>query len=181
MEAELARIMATADLRLRWLSSQDLKGKDLNGKDLNGKQVFAKALVFTFHGACRATPGDASPEQITGSVSLADTAAHGASILPYSDVNCDRLRGFLSAEGPAGAGAESRLGFAMARVLAHEMYHVLLQTRVHGRTGITKAAHTASALLSASLRFNDEELSRMRTRLRPGPVETAQNISFRPN
>jgi hypothetical protein len=163
--------MSPADFRLRWLFPGDL----------NEKQAFAKALVFTFHGGCRATPGEASGEQITGSVSLADTAADGASILPYSDINCDRLRGFLSGEGPAGAGAESRLGFATARVLAHEMYHVLLETRVHGRTGIAKAAHTPSALLSRSLRFNDDELTRMRARLRPGHTQTAQNISFRPN
>jgi hypothetical protein len=171
MEAELARIMRPADLRLRWL----LPG------DLNEKRAFARALVFTFHGVCRATPGEANGEQITGSVSLADTAGDGASILPYSDINCDRLRGFLSGEGPAGAGAESRLGFAMARVLAHEMYHVLLETRVHGRTGISRARHTPSALLSRSLRFNDDELTRMRARLRPAQTQTAQNISFRPN
>jgi hypothetical protein len=171
MEAELTRIMGTADLRLRWLFPADLKGQ----------QAFARVQVFTFHGACRATPGEPDPEQISGSVSLADTAGDGASILPYSDVNCDRLRGFLSGEGPAEAGAERRLGFAMARVLAHEMYHVLLETRVHGKTGITKPMHTPSALLSRSLRFSDDELIRMRARVRPEPMQTAQNISFRPN
>lgn len=171
METELAHIMGGADLRLRWL----FPGYP------NGKQAFATALVVTFHGACRATPGEADPEQISGSITLADTAGNGASILPYSEINCDRLRGFLSREGPAGTGAESRLGFATARVLAHEMYHVLLQTRIHGRTGIAKAAHTPSALLSNSLRFNEDELRRMRARLRPTPTQTAQNISFRPN
>jgi hypothetical protein len=152
MERELGRIMSSANLRLKWLLPDDPEGKE----------SFAREMVFTFHGSCRAIPGEPGAMQFSRRVTLADTLVQGAALLPYSETNCDRLRGFLSAdEDPPEAGAEGRLGFAMARVLAHEMYHVLLQTRTHGKRGIAKAAQTPSALLSGSLRFDTVDLTRI--------------------
>jgi hypothetical protein len=151
MERELARIMSSANLRLKWLLPDDS----------DGKQLFAREMVVTFHGSCRVTPGAAGGFEFSPRVTLADTLVEDAALLPYSETNCDRLRGFLSSEDEPEAGAETRLGFAMARVLAHEMYHVLLQTRAHGKRGIAKAAHTPSALLSGSLRFDAMDLTRI--------------------
>jgi hypothetical protein len=158
MEREVGRIMSSANLRLKWLF---LENSD-------GKQSFARAIVFTFHGSCRAIAGETGAMQFSRRVTLADTLVDGRAPLPYSEMNCDRLRGFLSTEDdPEEAGAESRLGFAMARVLAHEMYHVLLHTRTHGKSGIAKAAHTPSALLSGSLRFDSMELARIQAQFAP--------------
>lgn len=157
MERELARIMEAADLTLHWLTPSNA----------DGRQTFAQALIFTFHGECQATPVTQEAAASSVRLTLAETAADGTSILPYSELNCDRLRGFLAREGVFSAGSESRLGFATARVLAHEMYDVLLQTHAHGKTGITRAVHSPSALLSRSLRFNDEELDRLRNHFRP--------------
>jgi hypothetical protein len=158
MERELARIMSSANLRLKWLFPE-------NSDD---KQSFAREMVFTFHGSCRAINGETGSTGFSRRVTLADTLGDGVALLPYSEMNCDRLRGFLSAEdNPEEAGAESRLGFAMARVLAHEMYHVLLQTRAHGKRGIAKAVHTPSALLSGSLRFDSMDLTRIQAQFAP--------------
>ncbi len=70
------------------------------------------------------------------SLTLAETEADGNFILPYSETDCDRLRGFLASEEPRLAGEENRMGRAMARLLAHELCHLLLQTRKHGKNGI---------------------------------------------
>lgn len=164
MERELGRIMNSANLRLRWLLPENS----------DGKQSFARAMVFTFHGSCRAIAGERGAVAVSQRVTLAETLGNGAALLPYSEMNCDGLRGFLSADGPPAAGAESRLGFAMARVLAHEMYHVLLQTRAHGRSGIARAAQTPAALLSGSLRFDAVDLTRIQ-------AQFAQKVGFRPN
>ncbi len=185
MEGELARIMGAADLRLKWLTPEQS----------DGKQSYARAVIFTFHGDCRAVPDAREARAEMRQVTLADTAVEGDAILPFSDMNCDRLRAFLSGEEPETAGMASRMGVAMGRVLAHEMYHVLLQTRTHGSHGISRAVHTPSALLSKELRFDDAEIVRFRERFhRPAAVAhadvaqgadgtpvTAQNISFRPN
>lgn len=158
MERELGRIMSSANLRVKWLLPDDS----------DGKESFAREMVFTFHGSCRAIPGEPDAMQFSRRVTLADTLVEDAALLPYSETNCDRLRGFLSAdEDLPEAGAEGRLGFAMARVLAHEMYHVLLQTRAHGKRGIAKAAQTPSALLSGSLRFDTVDLTRMQALFAP--------------
>jgi hypothetical protein len=170
MQTEVTRLLVPADLRVRWMTPEDL-----------GAQTFTRALVFSFHGDCRALPAETASERVPLPVILAETAVSESTILPFGEVNCDRLRGFLSGEGPRGAGVESRLGLATARVVAHEMYHVLLQTKEHGKTGISRAAHTPSALLSKSLRFDDEELSRMRARFGPAREQTPQYISFKPN
>lgn len=158
MEGELARIMGSANLRLRWLFPQES----------DGKHSFAREMVFTFHGSCRAIPGESSAVEFPRRVTLADTLGDGGELLPYGETNCDRLRGFISGEeDPAEAGAEGRLGFAMARVIAHEMYHVLLQTRTHGKRGIARAVHTPSALLSGSLRFDAMDLTRIQAQFAP--------------
>ena len=49
----------------------------------------------------------------------------------------------------------------MGRLLAHELYHLLLQTRTHSATGIAKAVYTPKALLAPSLRFEHGELERI--------------------
>ena len=158
MERELARIMSSANLRLKWLFPESS----------DGKESFAREMVFTFHGSCRVTAGTPEGFDVSRRVTLADTLVEDAALLPYSETNCDRLRGFLSGEDdPPEAGAETRLGFAMARVLAHEMYHVLLQTRAHGKRGIAKATHTPSALLSGSLRFDAMDLTRIEAQFAP--------------
>jgi hypothetical protein len=165
MERELARIMSSANLRLKWLFPENSESNE----------SFAREMVFTFHGSCRAIPGEPGALEFSPRVTLADTLMDGAALLPYSEANCDRLRGFLSADDdPQEAGAESRLGFAMARVLAHEMYHVLLQTRAHGKRGIAKAAHTPSALLSGSLGFDAVDLVRLQ-------AQFATRVGFEPN
>ncbi len=162
MERELARIMSSANLRLKWLLPEDS----------DGKESFAREMVVTFHGSCRVIPGETDAFEFARPVTLADTLADDDSLLPYSETNCDRLRGFLSEDGDRPeAGAESCLGFAMARVLAHEMYHVLLQTRAHGKSGIARAAHTPSALLSGSLRFDAMDLTRIQ-------AQFARNAGF---
>lgn len=146
MENELADILSPDVLRLRWTSA------DLS----SGRETWARAVVVTFHGTCSATPSGPGPEP-GELITLAHTAVDGGAILPYTEIDCDRLRSFL------GTPRQSGLGRATGRVLAHEIYHVLLQTRGHGKTGIAKAVHSPAALLSRSLRFEDGELKQMRS------------------
>ena len=71
------------------------------------------------------------------------------------------MRAFISTAEPAAPGEETRLGIAIGRVLAHELYHYLLQTPAHSATGIAEAVYTPKALLGRSLRFEHGELARI--------------------
>jgi len=57
----------------------------------------------------------------------------------------------------------------MARVMAHEVYHFLLQTHHHGKKGISQPALTPGALLNPQLRFEDVELEKLRSENRNAP------------
>ena len=46
---------------------------------------------------------------------------------------------------------------ALGRVIAHELYHVLTQTRHHMTSGIAKAAYTEYELLCPPLNFREKE------------------------
>jgi hypothetical protein len=60
------------------------------------------------------------------------------------------------------------LGRAMARVLAHEMYHFLTNTGKHSSTGIAKSTYSAGELTAQYLRFELAELEAIRKhRLHP--------------
>jgi hypothetical protein len=119
--------------------------------------TYSRILFVSFHGSCTVSPNRSSLRD-AGTLTLGETAASAGAILPFSEIDCDRLRAFLDTADTIETGRESRLGRATGRVLAHELYHVLLQTSEHTKTGIGKAVHSPAALLSRSLRFEQSEL-----------------------
>jgi hypothetical protein len=85
-------------------------------------------------------------------------------VLPFSSIDCTALTRAL---GPV---TEDVYGRAMARVLAHELYHVLTQTTDHSRTGIAKTCFTTGDLLSSRLDFENNILAQLR-RLHRAPAQ----------
>ena len=169
MQTELGSILAPTELHLRWLIQEPAQ--------TGPSQTWLRAVFIRFHGACSAPPGstvEALPD--TDRITLAETSVSEGTVLPYTDTDCDRLRAFLGERPEDIAGAEERLAVAMARVIAHELYHVLLQTTEHSKGGIARAAHTPAALLGQSLRFESGELERIRRK-----YSLAQNTSFKAN
>jgi hypothetical protein len=166
MEKELAAILEPADLHLHWLAPKQKAASDT-----------WRSMIFSFHGNCAVGSGDFVPP--IKIFALANTPVSGGVVQPYSRMDCDQLRDFLEAYAPSHLGEEARLGRAMGRILAHELYHVLLQTRLHSKTGIAKAVHTPAALLGRSLKFENGELEKIRERY--GLTPAAQNTSFAAN
>jgi hypothetical protein len=92
-------------------------------------------------------------------VRLAATRTSGRSVLPVAEVECDTI---LSALHSIPLKRRSRIfGYALGRVIAHELYHVLLQSTGHGSNGLARAVVSWSELLSDSLQFDAGDLHRL--------------------
>lgn len=123
----------------------------------NGHHAYDRAVVFRFHGGCGTSPAREEPS--TSEPGLAESAVTEEQVLPFADVNCDRARQFAGMGFEPGA--ERLMGRVLARLMAHEVYHVLLNTREHTASGITKAIQTPRMLVQKSLVFEHGELERI--------------------
>jgi len=88
-------------------------------------------------------------------------------VLPFSDLACDNLRGAVGSinNGGSALGGNVLLGRAMGRVLAHELYHILADTSVHGRDGVAQAAFSPRQLTSGPLELGASEVAEMESGL----------------
>jgi hypothetical protein len=139
---QLAEIMRPVGLRFEWRSLPDGEPGE----------VTAQLAVITFKGHCDLA--DMSPLSSTPGV-LGTTHAVGGVIIPFSDIDCDGIRNLvkrdLIMERPARR--EFLYARAIARVLAHELYHILANTTKHGSGGIGKSTYTPNELLADDFHF----------------------------
>ncbi len=83
-------------------------------------------------------------------------------MLPFSDLACDNLRGAVESaisRRECSSRGNVLLGRAMGRVLAHELYHIVADTSVHGRDGVAQPAFTARQLTSGPLELGAAEVT----------------------
>jgi hypothetical protein len=146
LHEELAAIMYPMGLRFEWRS---LEHRGPN-------EVAVELAVINFKGRCGSSglPDGADP-----GIALGWTHVSDGVILPFSDVDCNRIRTFVGKE-LAHRPTEERdlvLGRAMARVLAHELYHIFANTARHGNGGVGKSAYSVQELMSDRFTFDDKE------------------------
>jgi hypothetical protein len=91
-------------------------------------------------------------------------------VLPFSDLACDNIRGEVQTTLLAGNATQGNylLGRAMGRVLAHELYHVIADTAVHGENSVAQAALSARELTSGELEFRRSDVEAIQSGLRQG-------------
>jgi hypothetical protein len=151
MKAVLASLMSDAGLGIDF--------REL--KNTTGAAVFARLVVVRFRGSCRIELP--SPAVNASSVILALSHSTERAILPFAEVACDNVRAVVQYALGARTGHANRLfGRALARVLAHELYHISVRTFRHGRHGITRAALSGYELISDDLGFSAAELEELR-------------------
>jgi hypothetical protein len=149
MKHELAPLMATAGFHLAW--------RDSDRTESNGALA-----VMQLRGTCGMPAGKfaidpGEPKE------LASAAVSEDAVLPFITVNCTGLTRLLA---PAlmqelGARRDYLDGRALARVRAHELYHVLANTREHARDGIGKPVFSAADLLDERFDFEPATRSKM--------------------
>ena len=147
MKTETARIFDPALVSIEW--------KPLTAK---GGEFESEVVVVRFHGSCSADGWLAINHSAatSGGFALAGSKTSDGHVLPFADVDCGALKRYLAGEqftDPALA-----LGRAMARVLSHEIYHVLTGSGAHARSGIGRAAHSRQELTAATFAFDSNEI-----------------------
>ena len=157
LQSELSIIMQPLRLHFDW--------RDL--KSATGRDPVPELVVVSFKGYCGVgrAPGREGKTGPLGWTHMAD-----GEFLPFVDVSCDRVLAVIRSliRGESLRKQELALGRALARVMAHELYHLFAETVRHARAGAAKAGFNAFDLVSEDFHFRTEEyelLWRSRQRL----------------
>ncbi len=126
---------------------------------------FEHVFIVRLDGDC-STRGDAPPADLApyaGAQRLASTQTRDGRVLPYGEVDCAHLRRLTS---HAPGDRALAMGKALGKVIAHELYHLLLNTTGHARQGLAKAKVNWTELWSAA-EFAPSDLRRFRRQKSP--------------
>ena len=155
MKRELQAILGRSKLRLQWRMLEKLqKG-----------EVFERLVVARFKGSCDASKGQYQPKPGP----LAVTHVSEGVILPFADVYCDHVLIVIQAAIRSAyfARAQTLLGRALGRVLAHELYHIFTRTSRHPVWGVAKSSLTRQDLVEPYPRVVDPAPRLIRESLEP--------------
>jgi hypothetical protein len=147
MKLEVSSLLEPAGFRIGWRGAGD-----------SATEVPGDLVVVELRGACTLpSPAIARPPV----VQLGSSAVADGKVLPFSWVDCTELARMLE---PYFATARRQprdlvYGRAVARVVAHELYHVLGRTLAHTATGLTKARFELSDLLCDRTAFGPVALA----------------------
>lgn len=130
--------------------------------DLSAHPEFSNDILITrVRGVCRI---DAMPPiQAHKADTLGRTLVTDGRILPYIELDCRQISGAVRKQLIGKPEQERRrlLGRALARVLAHEIYHVLAQTHEHGPQGVAAESLSGDDLVRERLDFRFEDFEAM--------------------
>ena len=147
MRAELQRLLDPAGIDVIWRDSTDRRTGE----------AFDLVVVGSIEGSCTAPADLAEKLDPHALVHLADTSISENRILPFFVVDCSHVRWALGDEtGPP------VVGRALARIIGHELYHIITKTAEHRRAGIAKAAFSVQDLVGPGLDFDSRSLAQMR-------------------
>ena len=152
---ELQRLLTPTGVELIW--------KDLANR--KSGEEFDNVVVGSFDGSCsEAELPAASRQSIETTVSLADSSVSNGRVLPFFRVDCKYLVQLLW---PAlrSMNTEQRhaaIGRAVARLMAHEIYHIMGQTTGHQDKGVAKASFSLHDLTADRFDFDVWSLAQMR-------------------
>jgi hypothetical protein len=155
MKRELGTILQGSGILIDWRDQSGVAASD----------SFANLVVVKFRGKCRMEP---VPYLYDERGPLAFTYSTDGAVLPFSEIECDKVRSSLRTAMWGGDYKRSDVlfGRALARVLAHELYHVLAKTRSHAGQGIAEKSLSGVQLISERLQLTQAELNQMHAAVR---------------
>jgi hypothetical protein len=164
LEDEVEAIMGPLGRHFVWRSLATVKGNEIS----------SELAVLTFKGHCDV---EGLTLKETHPNALGWTHVSDGAILPFSEIDCDRIKGFVQKEliYKKTADREEVFGRAIARVVAHELYHIFAQTNHHGSEGVAKSAYTVHELLSDDFHFEERECQVLKVK---APVQVTRPPSL---
>jgi hypothetical protein len=154
MSRELGILMQPAGFQVVWRGAGDPPST-----------AGAEHLVMVeLRGVCTAQFSSMTSTPLYFPTPLASSSVSDGKVLPFSWVDCAALNRFLAPVVSATSQAEQDdlYGRSMARLLAHEFYHILAQTDDHAPSGIAKARFSTADLLADHFDFETFALNRLR-------------------
>jgi hypothetical protein len=152
LRSEVDSIMSPMGLRFEWQSLSDFRPG----------RASAAVAVAHFEGNC-----DVSGLVMRGNKvgALGWTEISDGTILPFTHVDCERVRTFLQTTllGYRPQDRERAYVRALGRVLAHELYHVYGDTPKHSARGVAKENYSVADLLAADFQFHEKEARALRS------------------
>ena len=147
--------MHQAGYRVEWRSLDTDRGADADAPLL---------AVLELNGVCGLSAGHSDSERRHGFRQSGDHHHYrrsGPSLQPAELHGADPYRFQRPGEG-CRRPARFLYGRAMARVVAHELYHVLMRTTEHARAGVARSCFSTSDLLTERFEFEGATLARLR-------------------
>jgi len=155
VQYDLQQLLMPAGIDLVWRDSAQRK----SGED------FDLVVVGSFEGSCSADDLPVSPPASPlNSVILADSSVSGSRVLPFFRVDCGQLLRTLapSLKAQNTAARQAIVQRALARLMAHEIYHIVAQTTAHQSSGIAKASFSLRDLTADRFEFDTWSLAQMK-------------------
>lgn len=142
LERELAAI-PDLNLDVSWLRSENLA----TGMDLD------RPVQVRLAGRCDLAGAPAKGSRQPGPYAWAHVS--DGRVLPFIDVDCDRIRNalFSTMWGEDFQHRDFLLGRALARIVAHELHHVVHSEMHHSEEGLAQPRLTAASLIRGDARL----------------------------
>jgi hypothetical protein len=131
----------------------------LEWHDRSGPQAsssFPNILVLDFLGSC----DPRSENNLAGPAAgwLARMHVSDGVVLPFGEVNCDLVRAVMGDGTQKGKPNDIVFGDALARVLAHELFHLITNSTQHLERGLTKSSFSRKDLALDGLKLDPHAL-----------------------
>lgn len=165
IERELQTIIEPSGLQLQWLRLPEQTGAVVDGQ----------SIVVRFRGACEPALGPGRRLQPAAWAHVSDSK-----VLPFIEVDCDQVWSVIEADLASEPAFHRELYFgrALARVLAHELYHVLSNSMEHG-SGLTKARLDSRDLIGGRYTLSQANLTpAVRIAVPPATVSSESRPSW---
>jgi hypothetical protein len=164
MQSEVETLVRSAGIYVSWPSMEQASS-----------QSFQRLAIITLKGQCNAKAQIPANILLNRSVpALGRTHVVDGTVLPIADIQCDALHKVIRRDLLAASESErdGLFGKAVGRVMAHELYHILLKTEQHGSTGLARPEQTSRELLRESASFAAMDESKLSTTNRESEVAT---------